>query len=77
MFSSSFTMSEQKHRQRTPYKHGRRFFGSAVRAMLAGHKGRHIAAFAFDTVDRHQQFNGERTWGARRSPRRRFDSAWA
>ena len=30
--------------------------------MLAGHKGRHIAGFAFDTVERRQQFNG----GARR-----------
>ena len=34
-----------------------------ARAILArGHKGRHIAGVAFDTVDRHQQFNS----GARR-----------
>ena len=31
----------------------------AVRAALAGDKGRHIAGFAFDDIERRQQFDGQ------------------
>ena len=33
-------------------------FSSAVKAVLAGNKRRHVASFAFDTIERRQQFDG-------------------